>query len=348
MNARTLAALVILLCAALFIAACTENGGEEKRPLKVVLAGSLLLPFEELEASFEASHPDVDVQLEGHGSIQAIRQVTDLSREFDIVAVADESLVPDLMFRPMKDDPSFNYTDWYIGFAGNQMVIAYTEKSRYADEITEENWPEILSRPDVRVGFSNPMLDSAGYRTLMVGMLAGEYYGDPALFDRIFGSHFDPPLETARENTTTMLVLPEIMRPSDNSLVIRDGSIYLLSLLQSGGIDYAFEYKSVSEGMNLSYVPLPPEIDLSDPSFTGHYNSVKVLLGFQRFSTIGRERTGIPIRYAITIPENAPSPDLAEEFVRAAISRSRMGGKGWPSALQDVEYIGERGREIWP
>ena len=62
------------------------------------------------KTAFEAQHPDVDVQVEGHGSIQAIRQVTDLHRPIDVVAVADESLIPDLMFRT---DPATgtNFTD---------------------------------------------------------------------------------------------------------------------------------------------------------------------------------------------------------------------------------------------
>ncbi len=105
-----------------------------KPVLKVVPAGSLLQPFEEVEKAFESQHPDVDVQVEGHGSIQAIRQVTDLHRPIDVVAVADASLIPDLMFRK---DPStgVNFTDSYLPFATNAMVIAFTNKSKYADEI---------------------------------------------------------------------------------------------------------------------------------------------------------------------------------------------------------------------
>ena len=122
-----------------------------KTVLKVVPAGSLLQPFDEVEKAFEAQHPDVDVQVEGHGSIQAIRQVTDLHRPVDVVAVADASLIPDLMFRT---DPTTgeNFTDTYTPFATNAMVIAFTNKSKYADEITPENWYQVLSRPDVRWG----------------------------------------------------------------------------------------------------------------------------------------------------------------------------------------------------
>ena len=177
-----------------------------------------------MEKAFEARHPDVDVQIEGHGSIQVIRQVTDLHRQVDVIAVADASLIPDLMFR---QDPAtgYNFTDSYTPFARNAMVLAYTNKSRYADEITSDNWQEILTRPDVRVGFSNPMLDAAGYRTIMVALLASDYYENATIFPAIIGSHFSPPLAVNRSVSIQVVELPEIMRPSDTKLVIRDGSM---------------------------------------------------------------------------------------------------------------------------
>jgi len=220
------------------------------------------LPFAQVEKTFEAEHPDIDVQIEGHGSIQAIRQVTDLHRPVDVVAVADASLIPDLMF---QKDPATgaNFTDSFTPFARNAMVIAYTNESRYADQITASNWHEILSRPDVRVGFSNPMLDSAGYRTIMVCILASEYYHNSTIFPAIIGSHFSQPLVIRSSEKMQIVELPEILRPSDTKVVIRDGSIYVLSLLESGGVDYAFEYRSVAQGHDLRYIELPEAIDLS-------------------------------------------------------------------------------------
>ena len=222
----------------------------------MVPAGSLLQPFDEVEKTFEAQHPDVDVQVEGHGSIQAIRQVTDLHRPVDVVAVADASLIPDLMFRT---DPTTgtNFTDTYTPFATNAMVIAFTNKSRYADEITSENWYQVLSRPDVRVGISNPMLDAAGYRSIMVTLLADRYYQNTTLFPILIGSHFTPPLVVQDMGGIATIRLPEVLRPSDEKLVIRDGSIFVLSHLEAGGIDYAFEYRSVAEGHDLRWVNLP-------------------------------------------------------------------------------------------
>ena len=245
--------LVALLCST---AGCSSSGNQPKTVLKVVPAGSLLQPFDEVEKAFESQHPDVDVQVEGHGSIQAIRQVTDLHRSVDVVAVADASLIPDLMFRT---DPvtGKNFTDSFTPFATNSMVIAFTNKSRYADEITPENWYLVLSRPDVRVGISNPMLDAAGYRSMMVSLLAEQYYKNSTLFPVLIGSHFTPPLVVQDVDGIATIRLPEVLRPSDEKLVIRDGSIFVLSHLEAGGIDYAFEYRNVAEGHNLRWIRPP-------------------------------------------------------------------------------------------
>jgi molybdate/tungstate transport system substrate-binding protein len=313
-------------------AGCSSGVQQPKTVLSVVPAGSLIQPFDDVEKAFEARHPDVDVQIEGHGSIQAIRQVTDLHRAVDVVAVADASLIPDLMFR--KDERTgSNFTDSYTPFARNAMVIAYTNKSRYADQISSENWYEVLTRPDVRVGFSNPMLDASGYRTIMVAMLAADYYHNPAIFPVIIGSHFSPSLTVNNKGGLQTVELPEIMRPTDSKLVIRDGSIYVLSLVESGGIDYAFEYRSVAQGHDLQWIELPAAIDLSSPNHASTYSKVTVTLGFQRFSAIGKDRTGQPIVYAVTVPNSAPHPELAREFSDMVIAMAQTGGKGWPAPL---------------
>ena len=321
-------ALVLLV----WCTGCMGGVQQERITLNVVAAGSLLYPFEEIEREFERTHPFVDVNVEGHGSIQAIRQVTDLHRRFDVVAVADESLVPDLMYRPM-DGSGQNFTENYTPFAGNEMVIAYTDASRGADEITDENWPEILRRQDVRIGISNPMLDAAGYRGLMVLMLADSEPGTTGLFDDVIGKAFDPPLAVESSNGTRRLVLPEILRPKSQKIAVRDGSIYLLSLLDAGGIDYAFEYRSVADAHGLRWIDLPSGIDLSDDDYADEYGTVQVRLGFQRFASIGSERTGRRIVYAITVPANAPNAALAREFVDFVAGSFRQDRHGWPKPL---------------
>ncbi|TAJ44559.1 tungstate ABC transporter substrate-binding protein WtpA [Methanofollis fontis] len=327
------ASLLLLALAVVFVLTAGCTGEEERVEVKVIPAGSLLLPLESVEAGFEETHPGVDIQIEGHGSIQCVRQVTDLHRPVDLVVVADENLIPDMMYRP-REDGGGNYTDSYTSFATNRMVIAYTGSSRYADEITTENWYEILSRPDVVVGISNPMLDAAGYRSLMVTTLAGDYYGDDTIFGDILGDHLRPNVSVSMEGNVTTITLPEVLKPESGKVRIRDGSIYLLSLLDAGGVDYALEYRSVAEGHGLQYILLPPEIDLSSAVHADNYRRVVVSLGFQRFSSIGSERIGAPIVYAATVPNGAPHPEIANEFMGYMIEEFSKGYEMWPDPVK--------------
>jgi molybdate/tungstate transport system substrate-binding protein len=72
---------------------------------------------------------------------------------------------------------------------------------------------------------------------------------------------------------------------------------------------------------------------MSSPDFADEYGTVGVILGFQRFSAIGQYRTGLPIVYAITIPNNAPHRELAQEFADMVVQMEENGGKGWPAPL---------------
>jgi len=306
-------AVIIIVAVVVSMAILLPHNDEDKTKLKVFYAGSLIVLFEEIEKEFESKHPDVDVQMEGHGSIQVIRHLTDIHDEVDVLAVADHALIPDMMYP--------EYADWYITFATNEMVIAHTDESKYADEITPENWYEILTRPGVKFGFSNPTLDSCGYRALMVSQLAESYYNNQTIFDNVIACNFNPTFETTTHNNTSIIIMPEILKPETKKVAIRGGSVQLLALLDSGGIDYAFQYKSVAQQHGLRFVDLPPEIDLSSTEHEDTYNRVIIQLGFQRFASVGTERVGKPIFYAITISKNALHPEQAVEFVKFVISK---------------------------
>ncbi|PWR74468.1 tungstate ABC transporter substrate-binding protein WtpA [Methanospirillum lacunae] len=305
--------IIILILMLVFASGCFEQK-EKKYPVRVVAAGSLLLPLEEIEKRFEQKYPQCDILIEGHGSIQAIRQVTDLSRSFDVVLVADESLIPLLMYQTMPGTGK-NWTDMDIPFGRTEMVLAFTNQSRYAGEINRQNWYEILKKPDVRIGVANPVLDAAGYRSIMVLALADRYYGSTNILDQVFTGHFTPEIPVERKENSTWVILPDVMKPSGQKVSIRDGSIFLLSLLKTGGVDYAFEYRCVAEGADLPYIRLNDELNLGNPEFSDFYKTAVVDLNFQRFSSVNLTRIGSPLVYAACIPANAAHPQEAAAFI---------------------------------
>ena len=254
--------------------------------------------------------------MEGHGSIQVIRHVSDLHEEADVLVTADYSLIPMLLYEVEDPDTHLPYADWYAIFASNEMTLAYTGESAFADEIGTDNWPDVITRPDVRVGCADPRLDANGYRALMMVELAEDLHPAPGLFQDVFGGKFRVPIRVTTAAGQTVVKVPEVLETKrGSSLVMRPYSVQLLPLLQSGDIDYTFEYTSVARQHGVEYLDLAPEIDLSDPAYADTYDSVTVKLDFQRFATVKPEFPGEPIRYGATIPSNAREPEAAAVFL---------------------------------
>ena len=244
-------------------------------------AGSLAKPFSDLLRAFKTRYPEVTAAQENSGSLEAARKMTDLGKTPDIIAVADYGIIPKLLIP--------KHANWYATFAMSSMVLAYTEQSLGAGEISAQNWWRILQRSNVRWGHSDPVLDPAGYRSLMVFQLAEHFYKQPGLAKRL-----------------------DAARPSR---YIRPKSADLIALVQVGELDYAWEYEAVAKMHNLHYLELPGEINLGDPRFTENYASASVRLpGASRAGADSVEFRGEPIVYALTIPTAAPHPRVAIAF----------------------------------
>jgi len=256
--------------------------------LTIFHAGSLTIPFAQISEEFNKLYPDVEIRAESAGSLTSIRKVTELGREADVVASADYTLIPELMFP--------EYADWYIYFARNWMVIAYTDSSQFGDEVNKDNWYEILQREGVKYGRSDPDHDPCGYRTLMVWQLAEGYYGVPGLNDMLYGAPGD------------------MMRPK---------SVELIALLESGDLDYAFKYSSVAKQHKLNFIELPVEIDLSSEEFRDYYATAQVEIAGKKPGEILIKR-GKPIIYGVTIPKSATHPELAIAWVDFLLSANGM------------------------
>ena len=287
----------------------TSTSGTASAPKEETLvifhAGSLSVPFQQLEEDFaKYAEENLNVKVkfddEASGSVMAVRKVTDLGKKADIVAVADYTLIPQLMIP--------NYTDFYVIFATNEIVIAFTDKSKYANEINSSNWYEILAKQGVTFGFSDPNQDPCGYRSVMVMKLADYYYGKP-----IF--------ETLVEKNTniyangSMVIAPKEIQLKTNKVVIRPKETDLTGLVESGSLDYYFIYKSVAEQHHLRYIELPDQINLKDFKMADYYGKVSIKIG-----ATGKIIKAKPIVYGITVPKNAPHRELAMEFLKYLLS----------------------------
>ena len=89
-------AALILISSTLFFTLDYVN--PQKQTLSVLCATSLQFPLNKVEADFEKANPNVDVQIQGHGTIQVIRHVTELNYKVDVMLVADYALIPQMMY----------------------------------------------------------------------------------------------------------------------------------------------------------------------------------------------------------------------------------------------------------
>ncbi len=254
---------------------------EPQGKLVIFHAGSLTVPFAAMEKVFEAKYPKVDIQREPAGSTKCARKIVDVKKPCDIMASADYKVIDKLLIP--------KYANWNIRFATNQLVLCYTDKSRYADKINAGNWYEILQKKEVVWGHSDPNLDPCGYRSLMVLQLAEKYYKKPGFYDRLIAN-----------------------RPKEN---IRPKSVELISLLQTGNMDYAWEYLSVAVQHGLKYIILPDEINLGNYKYDDLYKHAKVRVTGKTPGTF-MEIKGKSCTYGVTLIKDAPNSEAAIAFLK--------------------------------
>ena len=262
----------------------TESAARASGPLTVFNAGSLARPLRAALDSF-ARNERVQIEQESAGSLEIARKVTELGRVPDVIALADHEVFPNLL---MPD-----HVAWYARFARNRMVLAYTTRSRWAADIDSTNWHDIVRRGGIEVGASDPDLDPAGYRTLLVFQLAERHYRKPGLAGSLAAG-----------------------MPRRN---IRAKSADLVALLQAGELDYAWVYESVARASELPFLALPRAIDLSDPAHAALYATVEVRVRGSG-TTDSLTIRGEPIVYGVSVPVGAPHRELGERFVTFLLS----------------------------
>jgi len=209
----------------LFLAACSEQRPEPpKLPITLFAAASLARPLKVLADSFQLRHK-VLVRSELGGSMEHARKITELGRTPDVLMLVDDEVMAALM-------PT--HLDWYVRFATNRVVVAYTAKSKHADSISSENWWRILAARDVTVGRADPSLAPAGKYAVSVMRRAEMYYGQRGLGDRLLAR---ASLKYVRPNATE-----------------------LAALLETGEVDYILDYESVALQYGFKFVTLPEDL----------------------------------------------------------------------------------------
>lgn len=247
--------------------------------LKIIHAGALVRVVEKCLEHFSKQNPGLKFEAKGVGSREGAKRLLS-GEKYDIIALADQALFAELLAPDLVEN--------YFVFAADQIVIGYDRCSRGSKEITQENWIDMLLKPQVSFARSDHHLDPCGYRTLMVWQLAERLYARPGLY-----------------STMEAACIPYSIYPK---------SLDLSGALFKGKVDYAFLYSSEAKQLELPYIVLPSKINLSNPAYADFYDQAAVSVE----SKIPGKNViihGKPIEFAIGLSKNSQYPELAQSFI---------------------------------
>ncbi len=202
------------------------------------------------------------------------------------------SLRPDV-FIPVTPGPAL--TVLRAGKAGSaqpvahtEMVIAYSPKSRFASRFAaaargkNENWWEILLEPGLRFGRTDPVTDPQGRNIIFTMMLAAKIYKQADLVEKVLGPTI---------NEKQIFTEPTVM-----------------ARLQSGELDASSAYKIQPGPLNLPFVTLPGEVNLSGQNVHTDHPEIALSAG-------GKTYNPEPLIYYASVLKDAPNPKGAAAFV---------------------------------
>ena len=290
---RSLTTTLLALLACIGLVAVQQAVWAQPKPggtVSVLYAGSLGAVMEKGLAPAAERTTGYGIQGEGHGSVAAARMIRDRLRTPDVFLSADPAVNVAILMGPQNR----NIVEWYLTFAAAEMVLGYNPKSRFKDDFEQARegkllWYEVLAKPGVKLGRTDPNLDPKGYRALFMFELAERYYRKPGL-TALLG----PPTNPAQ-------IFPE------PELLIR---------LESGQLDAAVFYRHEVVAHTLPFIALPDEVNQGNPRLAGLYA--------ERSYTVDRGVTvkGVPILFTLAIPNTVRNAAGALAFVRFVLSPS--------------------------
>jgi molybdate/tungstate transport system substrate-binding protein len=272
----------------------TLSPNQQREPVSLMYAASLIKTFEETLGPAFQEDTGYPYQGEARGSVQIANLILDGLRRPDVFVSAGTIPIKKLM---NATDP---LADWLVKFGSAEMVIAYTPKSRFFNDLEKARtgeipWYETLSKPGLKFGRTDPELDPKGYYMIISAELANKYYNDTGIKQRILGEDRNP-----------AQIFPEET---------------LKTILEQGQLDAVAAYKHEAVARELPYITLPPEINLADPTFSNYYRTASYTLE----NGNGQTAFGEPIYFSFTIPHTVKNLAGATSFATLILSPSGQG-----------------------
>ena len=260
-----------------------------KGSVSVLYAGSLVNLMEKDLGPAFSNASGLSYQGEGHGSTADAHMIKDRLRTPDVFVSASPAADHLLMGTSTHD-----YVRWYAAVFGNEMVLGYNPKSKFANQLKAASGDpakifQVLESPGFRLGRTDPKLDPKGYRTLFLFQLAEKRYHLPGLSQKVLGD---------AENSAQIF--------AEEQMAAR---------LEAGQLDAAFLYLNEAVEQQIPYLAFPSAINLGDPSQNSAYSQAS-----WTDPSSGTTHRGGAIVYTVTIPTNAPNPSGGIAFIKYLLS----------------------------
>ncbi|WP_148685847.1 extracellular solute-binding protein [Candidatus Nitrosocosmicus hydrocola] len=284
--------VVGLYAVSLMVDNITANGTstDNQKKVFVMYAGSLVKIFEDIMGPAFQNESGYFYEGEGKGSVQVANLIKDKFRTPDVFVSA--GTVPIVML--MNTTPPL--VDWLIKFGSAEIVIAYNSNSQYFEDLEkarkgEVPWYDVVSKSGFKFGRTDPELDPKGYYGIITGKLAGIYYDDSSIKERIIGT-----------DRNSKQIFPEET---------------LKTVLETGQLDAIIAYKHEAVSRGLPYITLPKEINLGYPIYSDYYKLANYTMQFD-----DRTIYGEPVEFSITIPKTVKNMEGATSFLEFILSKN--------------------------
>ncbi|HVB95398.1 MAG TPA: substrate-binding domain-containing protein [Nitrososphaerales archaeon] len=199
-------------------------------------------------------------------------------------------------------------SNWAVGFASDQMVLAYTNATQtsaaagvinLADTAATSNatsdWNAFytaLTSGGIKIGISNPVSDPAGLRGWLVLEAAGY---------------------VCAGGNEQAYVTPLLQ---NNANATGTSAAALVAPLQAGQIQFLFIYKSAAVSDGLKFLTLESHVSLGSPSLGSFYSQ------FSYTDSAGKT-AGAPIILCVTVPLSAVNTAEALQFVQYVVHNAK-------------------------
>lgn len=245
---------------------------EPKGEIKIIYPENIQFLMEKFKDGFQKLNPEVRIILQKGAGPAQVQKLYDGNDTADILILSDDRLARPSMQTLYQSTP----TD----FMSDEIAIIAGKNAKYFDELTLRYWNTYLLRPDVKVGIPDASQSYAAVRVPMVWKLAETWVHQMSLYESLTAK-----LKSAEPQSS------------------------IISALQSGNLDYAFDYATQGKQNGLRVFRLFKYYNLGDPSLANFYKSAVIENDEKKLIY------GEPIIYSIGCIKKSKNQETAQAFV---------------------------------